>query len=51
MGISAGSGIKPDLKLLLDRAPEGRLIELYFSVVPRKVLTPNDFADLAEVAA
>ena len=24
-------------------------IEIYFSVVQRKVLTPNDFADLAEV--
>ena len=29
--------------------PEGRLIEIYFSVVRRKVLTPNDFADLDEV--
>jgi hypothetical protein len=26
-------------------------IEIYFSVVQRKVLTPNDFADLAEVEA
>jgi hypothetical protein len=25
-------------------------IEIYFSVVQRKVLTPNDFTDLAEVA-
>ena len=25
-------------------------IEIYFSVVQRKVLTPNDFIDLAEVA-
>jgi len=25
-------------------------VEIYFSVVQRKVLTPNDFADLAEVA-
>jgi len=24
-------------------------IEIYFSIVQRKVLTPNDFADLAEV--
>jgi hypothetical protein len=24
-------------------------VEIYFSVVQRKVLTPNDFADLAEV--
>jgi hypothetical protein len=24
-------------------------IELYFSVIQRKVLTPNDFGDLAEV--
>ena len=24
-------------------------IEIYFSVIQRKVLTPNDFADLAEV--
>jgi|HubBroStandDraft_1064217.scaffolds.fasta_scaffold70378_2 hypothetical protein len=30
---------------------EGRsmLDEIYFSVVQRKVLTPNDFADLADV--
>ena len=26
-------------------------IEIYFSIVQRKVLTPNDFADLAEVEA
>jgi transposase len=26
-------------------------IELYFSIVQRKVLTPNDFLDLAEVEA
>jgi len=26
-------------------------IEIYFSIVQRKVLTPNDFASLAEVAA
>ncbi|HVM00136.1 MAG TPA: transposase [Egibacteraceae bacterium] len=26
-------------------------VEIYFSVVQRKVLTPNDFADLDEVAA
>ena len=26
-------------------------IEIYFSVVQRKVLTPNDFTDLAEVEA
>lgn len=26
-----------------------RLIEIYFSIVQRKVLTPNDFTDLAEV--
>jgi hypothetical protein len=26
-------------------------VEIYFSVVQRKVLTPNDFADLAEVEA
>jgi len=26
-------------------------IEIYFSVVQRKVVTPNDFADLAEVEA
>ncbi len=26
-------------------------IEIYFSIVDRKVLTPNDFADLAAVAA
>jgi hypothetical protein len=26
-------------------------IEIYFSVVQRKVLTPNDFTDLAEVKA
>ncbi len=25
-------------------------IEIYFSIVQRKVLTPNDFADLAQVA-
>ena len=25
-------------------------IEIYFSIVQRKVLTPNDFTDLAEVA-
>jgi hypothetical protein len=25
-------------------------VEIYFSVVQRKVLTPNDFSDLAEVA-
>jgi len=25
-------------------------VEVYFSIVQRKVLTPNDFADLAEVA-
>jgi len=25
-------------------------MEIYFSVVQRKVLTPNDFANLAEVA-
>jgi len=25
-------------------------IEIYFSIVQRKVLTPNDFADLAKVA-
>ena len=25
-------------------------IEIYFSIVERKVLTPNDFADLAQVA-
>ena len=24
-------------------------VEIYFSVIQRKVLTPNDFADLAEV--
>jgi hypothetical protein len=24
-------------------------VEIYFSVVQRKVLTPNDFTDLAEV--
>ena len=24
-------------------------VEIYFSIVQRKVLTPNDFADLAEV--
>ena len=28
----------------------GLLDEIYFSVVQRKVLTPNDFTDLAEVA-
>jgi hypothetical protein len=27
----------------------GLLDELYFSIVQRKVLTPNDFTDLAEV--
>jgi hypothetical protein len=26
-------------------------VEIYFSIVQRKVLTPNDFADLAEVEA
>ena len=26
-------------------------VEIYFSVIQRKVLTPNDFADLAEVEA
>jgi hypothetical protein len=26
-------------------------VEIYFSVIQRKVLTPNDFADLAEVQA
>ena len=26
-------------------------MEIYFSVIQRKVLTPNDFADLAEVEA
>jgi hypothetical protein len=26
-------------------------VEIYFSIVQRKVLAPNDFADLAEVEA
>jgi hypothetical protein len=26
-------------------------VEIYFSIVQRKVLTPNDFLDLADVAA
>ena len=26
-------------------------VEIYFSVVQRKVLTPNDFADLADVGS
>jgi hypothetical protein len=26
-------------------------VEIYFSIVQRKVLTPNDFADLSEVEA
>ena len=26
--------------------PDGRLIEIYFSIVQRKVVSPNDFTDL-----
>jgi hypothetical protein len=25
-------------------------VDIYFSIIQRKILTPNDFADLAEVA-
>jgi hypothetical protein len=32
-------------------APWLNQVEIYFSVVQRRVLTPNDFADLAEVAS
>jgi hypothetical protein len=37
---------EPDIKGDLS---QGRLIEIYFSIVQRKVLSPNDFVDLDEV--
>jgi hypothetical protein len=33
------------------KSPQGRLIEVYFSVIQRKLLTPDDFEDLDELAA
>jgi hypothetical protein len=34
-----------------DSAPESRLIEIFFSVIQKKVVTPNDFASLGELSA
>ena len=31
--------------------PQGRLIEIFFSVIQRKVVTPNDFASLGQLSA
>jgi len=31
--------------------PQARLIEIYFSVIQKKVVTPNDFASLGQLSA
>ena len=41
--------LKPDTTP--DSAPESRLIETFFSVIQKKVVTPNDFASLGELSA
>jgi hypothetical protein len=33
----------------IDQTAKRRTVEIYFSIVQRKVLTPNDFVDLEEV--
>jgi hypothetical protein len=50
--LPTGSGRRPwDVRGLSARASWLNQVEIYFSVVQRKVLTPNDFADLAAVEA
>ena len=31
--------------------PEGRLIEIFFSIIQKKVVSPNDFASLDDLSA
>jgi hypothetical protein len=44
-----GCGDTPSRAHLLGLNPQGRFMEIYFSVVQRKVVAPNDFTDLAQV--
>jgi len=46
-----GSPDTPEQAPALDPAPQGRLIEIFFSIIQKKVISPNNFANLAELAS
>jgi len=46
-----GSPDTPEQTTTLDPHPQGRLIEIFFSVIQKKVVSPNDFASLDQLSS